>query len=106
MSEPISLSKRNIKESAKEAHKQQFNSTELIERHHIEDSPFMVITNNEDGLSYGIMGKYRMTELFSSKEECIEEMSKITWNRIIQVIICLNHDQQSKDELINKLNEK
>lgn len=106
MSEPISILKNTTNESVKEAHKQQSTSTELIERHHIEDSPFMVITNNEDGLSYGVMGKYRMTELYNSKEECIEEMSKITWNRIIQVIICLNHDQQNREELINKLNEQ
>lgn len=106
MSKLKAISKQNTSENVKEANKQQSNSTELIERHHIPDSPFMVITNTEDGLSYGVMGKYRMTELYNSKEECIEEMSKITWNRIIQVIICLNHDQQSKNELINKINEQ
>lgn len=105
MSEPKTISKQNTNESVKEAHKQQSNSTELIERHHIDNSPFMVITNTEDGLSYGVMGKYRMTELYSNKEECIADMEKITWNRIIQVIICLNHDQKSKEELINKIQE-
>lgn len=106
MSEPKATLKSITNENVKEAHKQQSNSTELLKRHHIDDSPFMVITNTEEGFSYGVMGKYRMTNVYSSEEECIEEMKKITWNRIIQVIICLNHDHQNREDLINKLNEQ
>lgn len=69
----------------------------LIERESIENSPFTVISI--EGYHFGVMGDYRLTEKSNNKEEIIEELSKITWNRIIQIVMIL-------DEVKNKLNIK
>lgn len=97
----------NIQQNVEEAHKQNSNSNkELYEKTHIKDTPFVVIRDTEKGVSYGVMGKYRMTEEYIDHLDCIEELTKITWNRIIQVIMCLNHDQENLNKLINKINEQ
>ena len=69
----------------------------LIERESIEDSPFTVISI--EGYHFGVMGDYRITEKNNSKKEIIKELSKITWNRIIQIVMIL-------DEVKGKLNLK
>lgn len=69
----------------------------LIERESIEDSPFTVISI--EGYHFGVMGDYRITEKSNSKKEIIKELSKITWNRIIQIVMIL-------DEVKGKLNLK
>jgi translation elongation factor P/translation initiation factor 5A len=61
-------------------------SSETISREEVKDSPFHVITI--DGESFGVMGDYRLTEKMS-KEKVKKELKKITWNRIIQVIMLL-----------------
>ena len=70
------------------------NNEELIKRLSIKDSPFEVIT--KDGESFGVMGNYRLTEPGKDAETIKEELEKITWNRIIQVVMIL-------DEIKNKL---
>jgi len=70
---------------------------EIIKRLSIEDSPFEVIT--KDGASFGVMGNYRLTSKSTSAESVKSELEKITWNRIIQVVMILN-------ELKEKINIK
>lgn len=70
---------------------------QTIERIEIKDSPFHVITI--DGESFGVMGDYRLTEKAKSKDVVIEELSKITWNRIVQVVMLL-------EEVRTKINNK
>jgi len=70
---------------------------ELIEREEIENSPFTIIT--VEGKSFGVMGKYRLTEEGKDKDEVRKELKEITWNRIIQVMMILdqiNGDQEKK----------
>ncbi len=71
----------NVEEQDKQA------SSETINREEVKDSPFHVITI--DGESFGVMGDYRLTEKMS-KEKVKKELKKITWNRIIQVIMLLD----------------
>lgn len=66
---------------------------ELIEREEIKDSPFTVITT--DNKSFGVMGNYRLTEA-GSKKEIKEELSKITWNRVVQVFMLLAKINEEK----------
>ena len=73
------------------------NNEELIKRLSIEDSPFEVIT--KDGASFGVMGNYRLTSKSTDAESVKSELEKITWNRIIQVVMILN-------ELKEKINIK
>lgn len=68
-----------------------------VERVQIDNSPFEVITI--DGISFGAMGDYRLTEKGNDKNKVIKELKKVTWNRIIQVFMILN-------ELKEKINIK
>ena len=72
------------------------SNSELIKRDSITDSPFEVITQN--GVSFGTMGQYRLTEPTTDKRKLKRELENITWNRIIQVIMIL-------DEMKDKLKE-
>ncbi len=67
---------------------------ELVKREQIKDSPFEIIT--QEGYSFGIMGEYRVTEKYDKKTEVKKELKKMTWNRIVQVIMILN---EVKDKL-------
>lgn len=67
-----------------------------LTRHDIKDSPFVVI-GNENGW-VGTMGQYRITEEFKTKKECIKDVEKITWNRIVQVLVLINQINEIKDE--------
>jgi len=74
----------NVKEVAKEGSSKE----ELIKRVQIKDSPFEVIT--QDGYSFGVMGNYRLTEKSNDAKEVAKELKKITWNRVIQIVMILD----------------
>lgn len=81
--------------NANKVNKKDSLSKEMIERDEIKDSPFTVITM--EGQSFGVMGDYRLTEKSDTKEEVIEKLEKITWNRIIQVMMILKEvDEKNK----------
>ena len=69
---------------------------ELVKRENIDDSPFQIIT--QEGYSFGVMGEYRVTDKDNDKNKIKKELKKITWNRIVQVIMIL-------DELKTKINK-
>jgi len=60
---------------------------QTIERIEIKDSPFHVITIDNE--SFGVMGDYRLKKKSANEKEVIEELKKITWNRIVQVVMLL-----------------
>ena len=68
-----------------------------LSRHEVEESPFTVVGNDENGW-VGTMGKYRITEQFNSKEEAIKDVEVITWNRIVQVLILVNQLKEVDNE--------
>ncbi len=63
-------------------------NTELVKRHEMEDSPFIVVETR--GEFFGAMGNYRLTEMYEDLEECKRSLSEFTWNRVIQVMMLLN----------------
>lgn len=75
---------------------------ELIKKENVKDTPFEIITI--DGESFGAMGDYRLTEKKGSKKEIKKELSAITWNRIIQIIMIL--DEVKTRNINNKKNKK
>ena len=95
---------RKLQPNAKKVNKEDSGpKEELIERDEIKNSPFEVITKN--GQSWGAMGQYRLTEVGNDKIKIKKELEKITWNRIIQVIMILNEitnkqKQQLKTEKV------
>jgi translation elongation factor P/translation initiation factor 5A len=77
------------------------SENQTIKRVEIPDSPFHIITI--DGESFGVMGDYRLTEKSASETEVREELSKITWNRIVQVIMLL---EEVRTKINNKIKEQ
>lgn len=74
----------NVEKVAKEGSSKE----ELIKRVSIKDSPFEVIT--QDGYSFGVMGNYRLTEKSNDAKDIEKQLKKITWNRIIQIVMILD----------------
>ena len=77
------------------------SENQTIKRVEIPDSPFHVITI--DGESFGVMGDYRLTEKSASETEVREELKKITWNRIVQVVMLL---EEVRTKINNKIKEQ
>ena len=99
---------KQLQPNAKKTNKESLNE-EIIKRKQITDSPFEVITR--DGYSFGVMGNYRLTEQNYSKnqvKEVSKELEKITWNRIVQVIMILDEikDKLKRKEIIETLDKK
>ncbi|AXH74909.1 MAG: hypothetical protein [Microviridae sp.] len=61
---------------------------ELVQRDEVENTPFIVITINNE--SFGTFGKYRITETYHTKQQCKAELKAITWNRIVQIMTLVN----------------
>lgn len=76
-------------------------NTELIQRIGVTGTPFEVITVDELG-SFGCLGQFRLTEYYNDVNECIKEMERITWERIINVMVCIL--QADKDGAFNNTN--
>lgn len=81
--------------NSKEVNKQDSLNKELIKREEVENSPFTIITVNKE--SFGTMGEYRITDTHKTVEAVRKELKKITWNRIVQVMMILNK-LQTKNE--------
>jgi len=56
----------------------------LIEREEVQDTPFVIV--KVEDMYFGTMGKYAVTESYYEKEKVKEELEKITWNRLVQVV--------------------
>ncbi len=67
---------------------------ELISRKEVDGTPFVIVTT--EGKSFGVLGKYRITEPRKSKKEVEKELKEITWNRIIQVTMLLIEQLKTK----------
>lgn len=80
--------KKNISESAKKEDSFDYSKNEiLLNFDKIENTPFTIASDNEG--CWIIMGNYRLTEGKISGEEAQEWIDNITWNKIIQIILCM-----------------
>lgn len=75
------------------------SGNEMIKKEEIKETPFTIITIDEK--SFGSMGDYRITEPMGTVEEVRKELKKITWNRILQVVMILDEVK----EKMNKINK-
>lgn len=80
----------NATQQREEETDKQSSNYELVKRTEIKDTPFTVITTQNK--SFGVMGKWRLTEDYHNEENAINEMEKMTWNRIIQVIMLISEE--------------
>lgn len=79
---------KQLQTNAEKVNKEDSGKEELIKRTQVKDSPFEVIT--QDGYSFGVMGNYRLTEKSNDAKEIAKELKKITWNRVIQIVMILD----------------
>jgi len=63
---------------------------ELIQRKDVKDTPFTIISKTDTNEHFAVIGEYRITEVYDSKNKVEKEVKKITWNRIVQVMMILN----------------
>ncbi len=75
-------------------------SEETIKRKDVKNTPFEIITIGEN--SFGAMGSYRITENKESIKEVEKEIKKITWNRLVQVIMILGELKENVNKKQNK----
>lgn len=57
---------------------------QLNERQQMENSPFWIIGNEEDGYM-GTLGKYQITERFPTKEAVQQHFETAAWNIILKL---------------------
>ncbi len=63
----------------------------------IEGTPFIVI--EESGGFYGVMGKYRLTEKKENLEEVKKEITEMSWNNIVKIMMIINDINVSIKEI-------
>lgn len=71
-------------------------ATELLSRKEIKDTPFQVVSIAEENKHFAILGEYRITEKYDTAKEAEKEVVKMTWNRIIQVMMILQEKLKDK----------
>ncbi len=71
----------NILQNAEQKTKQ---DSKLVERYDVEDTPF-TIYKSED-LWYVLLGKYRLSREFNTKEEAEIDANRTDWERTMQVV--------------------
>ena len=89
-------SQMNVKEVSKDDY-----SEGTVKRENVKNTPFQIVSM--EGYHFGVMGDYRITEKNNNKKEVKKELSEITWNRLIQVMMILN---EVKEKLNTKLNKE
>ena len=73
--------------------------SELISRKEVKDTPFTIISLNDKSQHFATLGEYRITEIYDKVNKAEEEVVKITWNRLIQVIMILQ-EKNKNNELV------
>ena len=85
--------------NVKKVNKKDSGNEQLVERWPIEETPFTVIRVEKK--YFGVMGEYRVTEEKGNRGEVEDELRRITWNRMIQVMMIMD-EIKSKDKNFNK----
>lgn len=76
---------------------------ELIKREDIKDSPFHLISTEKG--HFVSVGEYRITELRETREQALDDIKDITWNRIVQIVLILMEQRQKIEQEIAKSNK-
>lgn len=77
---------------------------ELVKRTEVQETPFTIIET--DGQVFGTLGKFRLTEPLEATEEnksiIFDELRTFTWNRVLQLIICVFQEQETITNLLKE----
>lgn len=78
----------------------EYLNEELINFTEVENTPYTVISKEDQHIV--MLGRYRVSETFESKDEAIKDANSITWNRITQLITVLLRLEEEVKELKSK----
>lgn len=67
----------NIQNSSEETHKQDYGRKQIMEHHQIENTPFMLVRQNDDW--FIVMGDSRITDNYPTREQAIERLTIEPW---------------------------
>ena len=78
------------------------NKSSLIDIKVLENTPFGIVTI--EGKSFGVIGQNRITEEYEDVEKLKEDLAKVDWNKIVNLVwnVC---DLYWKAKLINEKKE-
>ena len=68
----------------------------LVSRKEVKETPFEIISLNDKNEHFAVLGEYRLTEKYGDPRMAEKEVEKITWNRLIQVIMVINDKMNKK----------
>lgn len=98
--EDIQLEKSQL--NVKEIDNKSLNG-ELIKKTDVEGTPFMVVEIDEQ--FFGVMGQYRITEIYDNYIECYSELSNFNWNRLVQIVMLMS-EQGLFDKSLKDINNE
>lgn len=82
------------------------NPEEIFTKEQIKDTPFLVIYNPDKKLAFGVFGQYRITKDFENPEEVKNELTNMTWDKIITVMALVYEMLKSQEKAQNKTEEE
>lgn len=68
---------------------------QLVKRTEIKDTPFTII--EVEGMYFGTIGNYKMTETFKTFDEAHDAITANTWNNVTNLFIVLHQIFKDKN---------
>lgn len=76
--------------------------TELLKRIPVDNTPFLVIWDDENKRAFGTFGKYKITEEYSDVNLCIIDVQTITWDRLVTIIALIQDMFKEQNKIEQK----
>jgi hypothetical protein len=69
----------------------------LVERENVENTPFTIYKHEKEW--FVLIGMYRLSESFKTKEEALEDAKRTDWERMMQVMgVMIENYNKNKEE--------
>lgn len=76
--------------NAEGPHKQ--NSSKLISRNPIPNTPFWIVEQPDEGGFFIIMGQWKITHNYRTEKDCLQALEDDKWNIILRIAGCICED--------------
>lgn len=74
------------------------NPTEIFSKMPIENTPFLIIYNEEQKIAFGVFGQYKITKDFENPDDVRNELTNMTWDKIITVMSLVYQMLESQNQ--------
>lgn len=79
---------------------------ELIKRHEVKGTPFMIVETKEHGV-FVHLGKYRVSKVYRTVAECKKIIKLKPWELLISTMYAVVHDKtEPKDNELKPINNE